>query len=1282
MPVNEKRRRTENAGERKMPVNENRRRRKRNEMSKVKFTSSQKNVIEFRNRNLLVSAAAGSGKTAVLTERIKCLIADPDHPVDIDHLLIVTFTNAAAAEMRERIGKLIIQHLSEHPEDHNMRRQQTLLYNAQITTIDSFCLFVIRNNFAAIGLDPGFRTMDDGEGKLLKMDVAKEVLESHFQKLVAGDDPEFGKLVECYSDKKGNADLLDHILKIFSHAESHPFPEQWYESAARDYQVCKEEELEKSPWFSELLRISNFMAGAILGEIQKGLDICRQPDGPAPYESWFISMKDAMDLFRAKETYEEKYRILHALEIVGLSKVKKGTADEELVEEAKKVKENVKKRFDTLKEKFFAKTIEQILEEQQYIAPYAGKLIALAKEFADLFAMKKREKNVIDFSDMEHFALQILVEKREDGTILPSKVAREYQDYFAEVMVDEYQDSNYVQEYILQSVSRDNNYFMVGDVKQSIYRFRQACPEIFIQKYEHYDACIAEEAEQQGEEQLQKTEPIQSTERMQFAEQPQSAEPQGEEQLQNAGVHIDLNQNFRSREEVLQSVNDVFENIMTRDIAGISYDDNARLYPGATYQAVEHQSFRMELLLLDKDEVEQKFSCADTVNETEESGETEESLSAREGEAWLIASTIRKMEREKFRVTDKESGELRGVKYSDIVILLRSIGDLAEAIKNALETDGIPVSMPLKTGYFQTTEVKVILNLLKVLDNTGQDIPLYGCMHSYFGKFSDEELAQIRGFCPKGFFYDAVQAYRSSREGDAALQAKIEGFFAFLQKYREMAQYVTIHDLLQNIMLDTGYLDYMTAFSCGAKRRANLLMLLEKAAAFEKTSYHGLFHFIRYIELLKEQEVDFGEAGTTDEKANVVRIMTIHKSKGLEFPVCILAGSAKKRNKKDAQGAILCDAEGGIGFDYYDTGRRMKYKGLKKLVMSQKITLDGLAEEMRILYVAMTRAREKLIITGVVKNRERLLAKYTDGMTVGDGDIAVADSHLEMLLLGYAKGGHISEYVHPVSMEGLREEEVKKQLHNQLKQLDLTAVISPDPALVARLEQQTMFVYPYENRKGLYTKTTVTELKKHAYEDEESRPMFEDVRTAYVPAFAKETEDVPGTRRGTAYHRIMELFPFEELPEEGQWPDFLRNIIDKNVKEGIISGEDASLVDPAICDKFLHSQLAGRMIAAAKRGQLFKEQPFFMGVSAKELNEQFPEEETILVQGVIDAYFEENGSVVIMDYKTDRVKTADELVKRYHAQLEIYARAITQITGKPVSDLYIYSFVLDREILL
>lgn len=1232
-------------------------------MSKVKFTPSQKNVIDFRDRNLLVSAAAGSGKTAVLTERIKCLISDPEHPVDIDHLLIVTFTNAAAAEMRERIGKLIVQHLSEHPEDTNMRRQQTLLYNAQITTIDSFCLFVIRNNFAAIGLDPGFRTMDDGESKLLKMDVAKEVLESHFQKLVAGEDPEFGKLVECYSDKKGNADLLDHILKIFSHAESHPFPEMWYESAARDYQVCNKEELEKSPWFSELLRISNFMAGAIVGEVQKGLDICHQPDGPAPYESWFDSMKITMNSFLEKDTYEEKRRVLYALESIALSRVKKGTADEELVEEAKKVKDNVKKRFDTLKEKIFAKTIEQILEEQQYIAPYAGKLIELATEFAELFAMKKREKNVIDFSDMEHFALQILVEKREDGTILPTKAAREYQDYFAEVMVDEYQDSNYVQEYILQSVSRENNYFMVGDVKQSIYRFRQACPDIFIHKYEQYDACISEEQNLQGETQLQSTEQLQRT-----------------VQIQSTGVHIDLNQNFRSREEVLQSVNDVFENIMTREIAGISYDDNARLYPGAVYQAAENQSFRTELLVLDKEEVEQKFSCVDTAIETEEDGEAEESLSACEGEAWLIASTIRKMVREKFCVTDKETGELREVKYSDIVILLRSIGDRAEAIKNALETDGIPVSMPLKSGYFKTTEVKGILNLLKVLNNSRQDIPLYGCMHSYFGQFSDEELALIRGFGPKGSLYDAVQAYRNAQEGDEALRGKIEKFFAIIQKYREMAQYVTIHDLLQYIMLDTGYLDYMTAFSCGAKRRANLLMLLEKAAAFEKTSYHGLFHFIRYIELLKEQEVDFGEAGTTDEKANVVRIMTIHKSKGLEFPVCILAGAAKKLNKKDAQGAILCDSDGGIGFDYYDTGRRLKYKGLKKLIMSRKITLDGLAEEMRILYVAMTRAKEKLIITGVANNRERLLAKYTDGMLVGNGDIADVDSHLEMLLLGYAGGGHMSEYVHSVSMEGLRAEEVKKQVHNQMKQLDLTAVISPEPALVARLEQQTAFVYPYENRKGLYTKTTVTELKKHAYEDEESHQMFENVRSAYVPAFAKETEYIPGTRKGTAYHRIMELFPFEKLPEEGQWLDFLRNVIDENVNEGKISREDASLVDLTKCEKFLHSQLAGRMVAAAKREQLFKEQPFFMGVSAKELNEQFPEEEMILVQGVIDAYFEENGTVVIMDYKTDRVKTADELVKRYHAQLEIYARAITQITGKPVSDLYIYSFVLDREI--
>ncbi len=1217
----------------------------------ITFTPDQQKVITTRNQNILVSAAAGSGKTAVLVERIVQMVSDPEHPIDIDRLLIVTFTSAAASEMRERISNALMKRIDEHPENEHLQKQMTLIHNAQITTIDSFCLFIIRNNFNDIGLDPGFRVADEGELQLLQKDVLAEVLEQRFQER----EENFYHCVECYSTNGKEKVLEDHILQLYKFAMSYPFPEKWLTRCKEDYEITSVEELQQAAWVQDMMHRITQMVMDCVEQLNGAVRLCEQSDGPYMYAELLEAEQQMLAKITECADYSSYYEAFQTLAFGRLSSKKDDTVSKEKREMVKLIRNGVKDSVQKIRSQYFWISPEQSLQDIRSSAPAIHMLIDLTLQFMEVLAAQKREKNIVDFTDMEHFALRILLQE-ENGEIIPSRTAVTYQAYFEEILIDEYQDSNLVQEYLLKSVSKEGlgeyNRFMVGDVKQSIYKFRLARPEIFMEKYYSY-------------------------------------QPDGSNM-----TRIDLKQNFRSREEVIESVNYLFYQIMIESLGGVQYDKDSALYPGAVYPSVlpegtqenePQQSNQTEILLIEKEE---------------------EAENARETEALVIAQRIQELAGT-FLVTDKETGQLRPAMYRDIVILLRSNSGWDETFRKTLMEEGIPAHITSKTGYFSSIEIQTALNFLKVLDNPLQDVPLCATLTSMVFGFTDEELAKIRIVCRKGLFYEALLYYAENGE-DIALQHKITAFIELIDTHREKISYTPIHELLHMYMEETGFYYYMSALPGGEQRKANMDKLLEKAIDFEKTSYHGLFRFIRYIEQMQKYDVDLGEANIQDENANVVRIMSIHKSKGLEFPICFVSGMAKKFNMQDARKVLVVDMDIGLGTDYINAKERYKTTTLRKNVIVMKMQQENLGEELRILYVAMTRAKEKLIVTGVVDNVEK---KITRVLQITQNQetalpytmLAGMNSFLDYILAALVRHRCMSELLQKYGMtdnpknqlydkgpemqvkvcnavhliedkvrETIQKESIKRQLHKgQLQKLT-------DRNRIASITEKFSYQYPHTILSRLYTKTTVSELKKMGQTEvgELGKILYEEPEIVpYIPRFMQKQEVISGTARGSAYHRVLELLDLESVTDASD----IKEQMCAFVREGRLSEAymQAVRIDKII--QFLQTGLAARMRNANKKKCLYREQPFVIGVPANLLEKDFPEEESILVQGIIDVYFEEADGLVIADYKTDKVDSGDELWKRYQKQLDYYAEALEQLLELPVKEKIIYSFALGQE---
>ncbi len=1230
-------------------------------MGKVKYTEEQQAVIDARKSNLLVSAAAGSGKTAVLTQRIVSLINDPDDPADIDSMLIVTFTKAAAAEMRERIGNAIAAEMEKDPDNMHLAKQETLLHNAQITTIDSFCLFVVKNHFSAIDLDPGFRAMDEAERTLLKEDVLEEILEEEYARL----DDAFINLIESYEVKGNEGNVSKMVFSLFEAANSEPFPEKWLKAVLEENECSSAEDIKKSRWFEVLLRDADRDITTGLEQVKKAMELACLDGGPKRYLPVLQDIKLLLESMLAAKDYDEKRRIYGTYEKQKLSTAGSKGEDKDITKRAKEYLDSARKLVDGLGDRFSISD-EELMSSYKDSAANTAELIRLVLCFTDRFAKKKREKNVIDFADMDHFALQILLEER-DGSMVPSPAALEYRDHFKYIFVDEYQDSNLVQEYIIKSIAREDNYFMVGDVKQSIYRFRHAKPEIFIGKYESFSDTGRDR-------------------------------------------RIDLNKNFRSRDTVLDFVNDVFERIMYKDFAEIDYDDRAKLYKGADYPEDAGGIYKSELmhLSLEKGRLSSRrrstagpegaggevsvenFSDEKASGEKNPDSKDEDAVLAEgraEYEALLVAVRILELREQGFKVKDKESGEMRPLEFRDIVILERSRTN-EDVMKKIFDDLGIPLYYGSRTGYFSATEIKMVMNALQTLDNPRQDIPLYSTVTAFKQLLSDEEMALLKGWSREtgGHFclYDILSAASaadmslSENKVIAGINGKCKTFLDWLDRYRDMARFVSIRVLLDRMLAESNYIAGITAMPDGDQRRANINMLLERASEFEQTSYYGLFHFVRYISRLKEKEVDYGEAGILDENANVVRLMTIHKSKGLEFPVVFVINLRKKINQKDSTGPCLVDSELGVALKAIDPVKRISRKGLKYMSFASKMEKDAVAEELRVLYVALTRAKEKLIITDVEELNEdgspKDICRPEDAKNCMDmiryvvNMTEVSDKKYEISL---------SEKDLAVSIVERGDEAIESA-----KEL-LMSDTGPDLKLEKLLERKSEYRYGYPSLQGLFTKTTVSELKKAAYDDELEAHMFEEKEPdTYIPSFAgAEGTDAAG--RGTAYHKLMELLPFEKLTDGEQLPeDIVKETLDNAVMDNKMAESAAKTIRISDIVLFAQQEMAGEMSVAARTGKLYKEQPFFYAVPAGKFDERFPEDESVLVQGVIDAYFEKDGVLTLLDYKTDRVSSAGQLADRYRIQLDIYAEALEQISGKKVGRKAIYSFALNKIILL
>ena len=1191
----------------------------------VAWTEDQKKVIDIRNRNLLVSAAAGSGKTAVLVERIVSLITDKDHPVDVDRLLITTFTKAAAGEMKERIGKALSERLKEDPDNEWLQRQESLVHRAQITTIHGFCLYVIRNYFHTIDLAPNFRIADEGEMKLLKQDIAHQIVEEyHRQK-----DPAFIRFADSYGNGNRGNGLEDMILKLYEYAIASPQPERWLQSCADAYDMPEDGSWSDFAGHEELLAELHTAAGDLLAEIQKARKLSQLPDGPQAYGE---ALAQDEQLLRDLAESDSVGCFQNRLEDVSYARLpsrrSKAMAgvDDALIDQIMGIRTAMKDGLKDLQKQYFDIPAEEQFAQLRATAELVRTYVQVTLSFMERLTAEKRRKNILDFADQEHLALQILT-REVDGKLEPSETADLFADYFEEIMVDEYQDSNLVQEAILNSISKSrkgrDNRFVVGDVKQSIYRFRQAEPGLFLEKYDRYGA-------------------------------------------EDDGVRVDLHQNFRSRKEVLDLVNVIFERIMRKEVGGIEYDEEAALKAGAAYP--ETETTKPELLLLTKEEWEKL--------------EPECRWTKVEAEAHLIASRIRKLV-EEGQVT--EDGKLRPVRYGDIVILLRTMSGWSETFVRVLQEEGIPASAQSREGYFQTVEVETLLAYLRILDNPTQEIPLAASMHGLLGGFTSTELAQIRAGedCPG--FYDACRAYAENGEQEA-LRQKLQNFFAQMEDYRQRAAYTSVHDLLWEILTETGYLDQIRALPAGEQRLANVEMLLAKARDYEKISYHGLFHFVRYIERMKKYQMDFGEAAMTGKNGEAVQIMSTHHSKGLEFPVVFAAGLGKTFNKQDAREKVVCHNRWGLGLDYVDLDQRMRRATLVKRLIRRQNQQDSLGEELRILYVALTRAKEKLILTGMVP--EKVLSEEADERLTFS-QITGADSYLRWIvpaLSGGICGKQSLIDVQTVSLENVIREQLQQTMARELTRAELEQSLlygKKDEELYNQINERLSWSYPWNRRETARQKYSVTELKKLRMQEESDavEELYPETDVVpLIPQFIQKTEEKTGAARGTVYHTVMEwIDPAHLIELKGAKIADMKAELQTLSDNGKLSEEDLRAVNPRDFLKLAKTNLAERMAQASARGELFREQPFVIGLPADQVDGSDPEE-TVLIQGIIDAFFYENDEIVLLDYKTDHVQRASELRERYHAQLEYYEQALTMMTGKKVKERLIYSFALGEVI--
>ena len=1231
----------------------------------TKFTLEQQNAINSRNCNLLVAAAAGSGKTAVLVERIIKKITDDQKPVDIDRLLVVTFTEASASEMRQRISKAIYARLESDYDNEHLKKQAALLAKSSICTIHSFCMNIIRKNFHLIDLDSDFKIADQQETDLLKSEVLMDIFEEEYQ---IQDNTLFFELVERYGGSKTKDDNLQAlVLEIYEFLSSTAWPKRWLQKHVNTYKLenCNFDDLIYVKLLKEELR-KNLMG--IIENIERAISICYMPDGPVKYVETLQDDKIIIDELLRSLKYETFEQTSIRFTEISHKKIyvyrQKDGISENLKDTVKDIRDKeVKAALSKLAEKIFFKPVKMMKEDLLKIYPILNKLSQLVMDFSERYRLLKLDKNKADFSDLEHYCLQILLEEAstEDNPIA-SKAALQLREVYDEIFIDEYQDSNLVQELILSTISKSEskNRFMVGDIKQSIYKFRRANPEIFMQKYKEYK----DFAESEGED-----------------------------------YKIDLSKNFRSRECVIDAVNYLFYQIMSPEVGEVDYNEKAALHSGMKFEETE-------LIISDSTEL------IIVENRKSEEDEILNELSNIELEAKVVAKRINEIVNvEKLHVWNEACQSYVKAEYKDIVIVTRALSGVASVFVEELKNNGIPAFANTTGGFFETLEVQLIVSFLKIIDNPLQDIEIIAVLNSPIYMVTPDELMEIRSLNTQTEFYNCVIEYMNKGLLDD-ITLKLKGFIQDLDRLRKVSVHTKISELLDIIYEETGYFNYLSTMPASDVRRANLIYLQEKAVQYERNSYEGLFHFILYIAKLKESGNDAGNAKVLSENENIVRIMTIHKSKGLEFPIVFVSTLGKQFNAMDTKKNFVIHHDLGIGTAFIDLDYRIKTNTIARVAISSKMNVENISEELRVLYVALTRAKEKLILTGCVSNleekkkkwstfvssRETRLSNYFVTKCTGYLDIicAAVARHKDGYTLidgdneAYSKFGNNELYEFKSKFEisyanfkdfALKEQEREQAVQNSCEQLKKINENSNYSGKQEEITKKFTWKYKYENEKRLPTTVSVSELKKlyqvERYGDYESVGESGFRQDCRKPKFLKEKEEkMSGSARGTLIHTIFENLNVDAHRSE----ENLIELIDQLVSKNLIDRNEVTEIPIAKILKFSNSEIAGRMRNSTS---VNRETAFAVGLTPYEVyktKELENSQEIILVRGIIDLYFEENDGIVLLDYKSDKVKSKRDLINKYRAQLDIYKMAIEKGTNKKVKECLIYSLHLEDTI--
>ena len=1212
-----------------------------------KWTEQQRQAIEARGSDLLISAAAGSGKTAVLVERVITKIIEEEQ--DISRLLVVTFTNAAAAEMRQRIGAAIAKKLENDPGNIHLQSQMALLARADIKTIHAFCLQVIKEYYHVLEIDPAVRTADPAEVALLQ----KEVLEEVFETLYAEEKNEwFLNLLETFTTSTKDDKLKELVLNAYEYAQGASDPVKMLAEMVDGFALEEDQSIDHCKWFSFIRDGVQNQVSYALYQLEKAFTLSDGGEFEGYHKFLEKEVQMVKNLQDALDGPYQDWRLAYIAVDFGRLPAYRG-GEKEMAEVIKELRNDAKDSIKKVGEVYFAYSAEMQADLIRRLHPIADALAKVTNRFMDAFAAAKKEKNIIDFNDYEHFALRVLLDA--DGN--PTQAAKELRQRYDEIMIDEYQDSNIVQEMVLSAVSGEaegeNNRFMVGDVKQSIYRFRQAMPEIFNEKYLRY-----------------------------------SAEEGGKERK------IILSENFRSRKNVLDGINFIFRQIMCRDFGDIDYDAEAALYAGMEFpDCAEPHGGANEILLIETKE-----------NEDSELSEELQEMDRRQVEATAIAQRIKGLMESGYHVLDKKTGEYRPLQYGDIAILLRTMKNWSSVLEDVFGREGLPFYAETAAGYYSVPEVETVLQLLQLIDNPRQDIPLLSILHSPIYSMTADELMQIRLSGGKGSYYDCLQQYLEEGECED-LRGRISAFLGDIDFWRRQNRDLSLHELLRMLYRETGYYDYLGMTAGGALRQANLRLLLDKAEQYEKGSHKGLFYFIRYVEDMKTAEVEQSSAKLQDDSAEHIRIMTIHKSKGLEFPVVFVADMGKAFNEMDARAQVIFHQKWGIGMDWMDLEKRVSYRTLSKMALADAIRMESLAEEIRVLYVAMTRAKEKLILTGTTKNLEKSLWKWSQaaeskGATLPLFRLRRAKTYFDWVMPAYLR--HPACAVTPEAWEVYDEidfrfgeemsqwhfavrtkEEVLKTIDEEQKlaeeQKDYFEGWENPGEMTAEREEVFRILswqYPYGLETKLPAKLSISEIKRK-YQEEMSGEVQTALRSIRLPE-KQEKKGLTGAQIGTAMHTVLEECDLRKEYDR----ESLEELIDALVKQGRLTEEEAKAIRRKELLQFFRSDLAKRLRQAE---YIETERTFSLLMQPKELFFGKAYEnvtDAILVNGIIDCYFVENGTVILLDYKSDRIYDEEEFRERYCIQLQMYKLALERALGLPVREAYIYSLAMGKEILL